>query len=129
MATYFARGGVRDEISTVEKCWALAEALKVIGRPLRKVLILPPDHTRLNSDAGELTRLLYGLLSPKTKVDIMPALGTHSPMTDAQLRMMFGNRIPLSRFKVHDWRNGIRRVGAVPGKLVREWSGGLVDYS
>ena len=129
MATYFARGGTRDEISTAEKRKALAQALKVIGRPLRKVLVLPPDHTRLNSDAGELTRLLYELLSPKAKVDIMPALGTHSPMTEAQLRMMFGQTIPLARFKVHDWRNGIRRVGEVPGKLIREWSGGLVDYS
>ncbi len=129
MATYFARGGVGDEISTAEKQKALAGALKVIGRPLRKVLLLPPDHTRLNSDAGELTRLLYRLLSPKAKVDIMPALGTHSPMTEGQLRMMFGRSIPLGRFRVHDWRNGIRRVGEVPGRLIREWSGGLVDYS
>ena len=83
MATYFARGGAGDNVSTAEKHEALAQALKVIGRPLRKVLILPPDHTRLNSDAGELTRLLYEMLSPKTEVDIMPALGTHSPMTEA----------------------------------------------
>jgi nickel-dependent lactate racemase len=129
MATYFARGGVREEISTAEKRAALAQALKAIGRSLRKVLVLPPDHTRLNSDAGELTRLLYELLSPQTEVDIMPALGTHSPMTEAQLRMMFGETIPLARFKVHDWRHGIRPVGEVPGSLIKEWSGGLVDYS
>ena len=128
MATYFARGGVSDDISAAAKREALAQALKAINRPLRKVLLLPPDHTRLNSDAGELTRLLYELLSPKAEVDIMPALGTHSPMTEAQLRMMFGDSIPLTRFKVHDWRNGIRQVGEVPGKLIREWSGGLVDY-
>ncbi len=128
MATYFARGGARDEINTAEKREALAQALKAIGRPLRKVLVLPPDHTRLNSDAGELTRLLYELLSPKTEVDIMPALGTHSPMTEAQLRMMFGESIPLSRFKVHDWRNGIRqrRRGArQPGSRMVGGLGGL----
>jgi nickel-dependent lactate racemase len=128
MATYFARGGVSDSISTAEKREALAQALKVMGRPPRRILVLPPDHTRLNSDAGELTRLLYELLSPTAEVDIMPALGTHSPMTEAQLRMMFGESIPLARFKVHDWRNGIRQVGEVPGSLIREWSGGLVDY-
>jgi nickel-dependent lactate racemase len=128
MATYFARGGVTDNISSAEKCEALAQALRVQGRPLQKVLVLPPDHTRLNSDAGELTRLLYEMLSPKVEVDIMPALGTHSPMTEAQLRMMFGDSIPLTRFKVHDWRSGIRQVGQVPGKLIREWSEGLVDY-
>jgi nickel-dependent lactate racemase len=119
---------VSDNISAAAKREALVQALKAINRPLRKVLLLPPDHTRLNSDAGELTRLLYELLSPKAEVDIMPALGTHSPMTEAQLRMMFGDSIPLTRFKVHDWRKGIRQVGEVPGKLIREWSGGLVDY-
>jgi nickel-dependent lactate racemase len=128
MATYFARGATGDSVSTAEKREALAQALKLIGRPLRKVLILPPDHTRLNSDAGELTRLLYEMLSPLAEVDIMPALGTHSAMTEGQLRMMFGESIPLARFKVHDWRNGVRHVGDVPGKLLQEWSGGLVDY-
>jgi nickel-dependent lactate racemase len=128
MATYFARGGVNDSLSTADKRDALAQALKVIGRPLRRVLLLPPDHTRLNSNAGELTALLFEMLSPKVKVDIMPALGTHTSMTEGQLRMMFGAAIPLDRFKVHDWRNGIRQVGQVPGTLLREWSGGLVDY-
>jgi len=128
MATYFARGGVTDDIGIAEKREALAQALRVINRPLRKVLVLPPDHTRLNSDAGELTRLLYELLSPKAEVDIMPTLGTHSAMTEAQLRMMFGDSIPLTRFKVHDWRHGVLQVGKVPGKLIHQWSAGLVDY-
>jgi nickel-dependent lactate racemase len=128
MATYFARGGVTDNISTAEKRDALAQALQVIDRPLRKVLILPPDHTRLNSNAGELTHLLYEMLAPNGEVDIMPTLGTHTPMTEKQLRMMFGDRIPLARFKVHDWRKGIKRVGDIPGALLREWSEGRVDY-
>jgi nickel-dependent lactate racemase len=128
MATFFARGGTTDSLTKADKRKALAQALKVIGRPLRKVLLLPPDHTRLNSNAGELTRLLYDLLSPTAEVDIMPALGTHSPMTEAQLRMMFGDTIPLSRFLVHDWRKAVRHVGDIPGSLLKEWSGGLVDY-
>jgi nickel-dependent lactate racemase len=128
MATYFGRGGVNDNITTTEKREALAQALKVIGKTLRKVLVLPPDHTRLNSDAGELTRLLYEMLAAKVEVDIMPALGTHTPMSAEKLRMMFGESIPLDRFKVHDWRKGIRHVGDVPGKLLREWSEGRVDY-
>lgn len=128
MATYFMRGGVGENIATSEKRGALAESLKRIGKPLRRVLILPPDHTRLNSDAGELTRLLYELLSPTSAVDIMPTLGTHSPMTPAQLRMMFGDTIPLERFIVHDWRKNVREVGTVPGALVKQWSEGRVDY-
>lgn len=128
MATYFARGGVNENITTADKRKALAESLRKIGKPLRRVLILPPDHTRLNSDAGELTRLLYELLSPTTMVSIMPTLGTHSPMTEAQLRMMFGDSIPLEHFYIHDWRHNIRRVGDVPGRLLKEWSEGRVDY-
>ena len=128
MATHYARGGVADNISTPEQREALAQALRAPSRPLRKVLVLPPDHTRLNSGAGELTRLVYELLSPKAQVDIMPALGTHSPMTEAQLRMMFGDGIPLRRFKVHDWRHGVRRVGTVPGQLIQDWSEGQLDY-
>jgi nickel-dependent lactate racemase len=128
MATYFARGSVNESITTAEKRAALQEALQRIGKPLRKVLILPPDHTRLNSDAGELTRLLYEMLSPNVAVDIMPTLGTHSPMTEKQLRMMFGDTIPLDRFRVHDWRNGVRQVGDVPSELLRDWSEGRVDY-
>ncbi len=72
MATYFARGGVSDSVSTAEKREALAQALKVIGKTPRKVLILPPDHTRLNSDAGELTRLLYEMLARKSKWTLCP---------------------------------------------------------
>jgi nickel-dependent lactate racemase len=128
MATYFARGGAGENISHADKRAALAALLANQKRPLRRVLILPPDHTRLNSNAGELTRILFELLSPAAEVDIMPALGTHSPMIPAQLRMMFGDRIPLDRFKVHDWRNGVRHVGDVSGALIRDWSGGLVDY-
>jgi nickel-dependent lactate racemase len=128
MATFFARGGVGHDLTTAEKRAALAQALQRIGKKLQRVLILPPDHTRLNSDAGELTRLLYEILAPKTAVDIMPTLGTHSPMTPAQLRMMFGETIPLDRFKVHDWRKDVREVGVVPGSLIKEWSGGIVDY-
>jgi nickel-dependent lactate racemase len=129
MATYFARGAPGDVLTSADKRQALAEALRALNRPLRKVLLLPPDHTRLNSDAGELTQLLFEMLSPKTQVDILPALGTHSAMTESQLRMMFGNSLPLDRFKVHDWRHGIRQVGEVPGKLLKDWSEGLVDYS
>ncbi|MCS7048189.1 MAG: lactate racemase domain-containing protein [Verrucomicrobiae bacterium] len=124
MATYFARGGIHDCLSAEEKRRALRS---IPGRPQR-VLIIPPDHTRLNSDAGPLTAMLYELYSGQAHVDILPAIGTHSPMLPAQLRMMFGDTIPLERFLVHDWRYNIRAVGTVPGSLIREWSEGRLDY-
>jgi len=96
----------------------------------KRVLILPPDHTRLNSQAGPITAMLYEILTARSvRIDILPTLGTHNPMTEAQLRMMFGPTIPLDAFKVHDWRNGIVRKGEITGTRLAELSGGKVDYS
>lgn len=100
------------------------------GATLRRVLLLPPDHTRLNSMAGPITAIAYRLLAGQgAKVDIMPALGTHAPMGEAELRMMFGETIPLDRFLPHDWRNDVVPRGVIPGDKLREWSGGRVDYA
>jgi nickel-dependent lactate racemase len=100
------------------------------GKPLDRVLILPPDHTRLNSMAGPITAMVWEkLVGEGVQVDILPALGTHNPMTEAQLRMMFGDTIPIDAFIVHDWRNGIVRKGEVPGEMLAELSGGKVNYS
>src|SRR5512137_2537886 len=97
---------------------------------LCRVLVLPPYHTRLNSQAGPITAIVYELLTAKgVKVDILPTLGTHNAMTEKQLRMMFGETIPLDVFKVHDWRKGIVRKGEVPGKMLAELSGGKVNYT
>ncbi len=97
---------------------------------LKRVLVLPPDHTRLNSMAGPITAIAYEKLTEEgVLVDIMPTLGTHNPMSEAQLRMMFGDTIPMEAFKVHDWRNGIVRKGLIDGDMLSEWSGGKVDYT
>jgi len=105
------------------------ECLEKAGK-LDKVLILPPDHTRLNSMAGSITAMVYEKLSGEgVQVDILPTLGTHNPMTEAQLRMMFGDSIPLNAFTVHDWRNGIIRKGEISGEMLSGLSGGKVDYS
>jgi len=128
MPTYFQRGTIHENLTTADKRAALQHALQKIGKSPQRVLILPPDHTRLNSDAGELTRLLYEILTPAATVDVMPTLGTHSPMTPKQLRMMFGDTIPLERFLVHDWRQGVRHVGTIPGHLLKDWSEGHLDF-
>jgi len=102
----------------------LAQSMQ--GRDLKKVLLVPPDFTRMNSGAGIITALYYELL-PDAQVDILPALGTHAPMTRKQQIAFFGEKIPENRFLVHDWRKNVRQIGVIPGEYVGEVSEGLMD--
>jgi len=96
---------------------------------LKSVLLLPPDITRMNSGAGKITNMLYHYLEPDCRVDIMPALGTHLPMTRAEQISFFGADIPENRYLVHNWRNGVEKIGVVPDRFVSEVSEGLVNNS
>src|SRR5216110_188418 len=73
-------------------------------KPLKRVLILPPDMTRLHSWAGFLTCELYEQLHKESAVAILPAVGTHLPMSADELNHMFPG-VPHSVFHIHDWRN------------------------
>ena len=123
---YYARGSKTDIITPQEVKDILNKVFDGMGVKNR-VLALPPDHTRLNSFAGPITEMIYGYFGDKL-TDIMPALGTHAPMTDAQLDMMFGN-IPHSLFRVHDWRNDVVTIGEVPKEYVEEISEGKLSFS
>ncbi len=114
------------EITTNE----LHESLEAMlsGRRLKRVLLIPPDLTRLHSRAGEITAWLYHRLSGDCRVDILPALGSHAAMTPGELAAMFGEDIPLRAYIVHDWRRNLKAVGTVPGEYVRDISGGRLSY-
>ncbi len=103
---------------------ALAKSLE--GRDLKKVLILPPDYTRMYSGAGKITAIYYELLKDTCQVDIMPALGTHVPMTEEEWVAFFGEGVPFDRMIVHNWRTDVVKLGEVPGEFVAEVSEGLV---
>ena len=109
----------------------LKEALEksLEGRELKKVLILPPDFTRMYSGAGKITAIYYELLKDKCQVDIMPALGTHAPMTKEEWVAFFGEDVPFENMIVHNWRNDVVKVGEVPASFVSEVSEGLVNNS
>lgn len=128
MAIFAEKSGKDVAISREELRGLIETSLKNIGKKPKKVLLIPPDITRLNSQAGPITEILYDLLSPTAQIDIIPALGTHNAMPENELRSMFGSKIPLSCFKVHDWRNDVILKGTVPGSLLKEWSEGKVDY-
>ena len=123
---YYARGSRQDIITPEEAREALSGVFRTLG-PRKRVLAIPPDFTRFNSYAGPLTEMVFDWYGDAL-TDVMPALGTHSPMTDAQISAMFG-RVPKDRFRVHDWRHDVVTVGEVPAEYVREVSEGRVDYS
>ncbi|MDK2811753.1 MAG: hypothetical protein PWR27_2462 [Petroclostridium sp.] len=94
---------------------------------IKNILILPPDISRLNSYAGDIVNMLYKYFKD-VNIDIMPALGTHTPMTDGEITKMFG-AIPRDRFVAHNWRNDTVKVGEVPADYVKEISDGYMDNS
>ncbi len=102
---------------------ALLESIE--GRDLKKVLILPPDYTRYHSGAGLITNIYYHTLMDRgCQVDIMPALGTHAPVSRQQAELMFGD-IPYESLIAHDWRSDVVRLGEVPGEYLSEITEGL----
>jgi len=123
---YTALGGPDVTLTDDALRDALNDALDRIGSANR-VLALPPDFTRLHSQAGKLTCMAWDYYGEKL-TDILPALGTHYPMKDAEIAEMFPG-VPADLFRKHDWREGIVTVGEVPADYVREVSEGAVDYA
>lgn len=128
MALYTSLGGQDLAISDEQLRELIRQTIDACGARPRRMLLLPPDHTRLNSYAGPITRMIWEEYSSSCEIHIMPALGTHKPMSDAELEMMFGTGIPRSAFRVHDWRNGVRTLGTIPSGVIRELSKGRLDY-
>jgi nickel-dependent lactate racemase len=126
MSLFFAAGSVDAELSGEAVRAGLREALRKLGER-KRVVVVPPDFTRFHSKAGELTEMAWEFYGNRL-VDVLPALGTHTPMTDGQIAAMFG-KTPRELFRVHDWRKDIVTLGEVPGEFVREVSEGLVKYS
>jgi nickel-dependent lactate racemase len=105
---------------------ALAQSLGENKSDLKKVLLLPPDFTRMHSGAGKITSIYYEILKDQCKVDIMPALGTHEPMSSDEIKSFFPN-IPKENFLIHNWRTDVVKIGEVPAEYVKEISEGLLN--
>ena len=122
---YYARGSRGDHLDRADLEQGLIEAFGRLGTR-RRVVLVPPDITRLHSRAGDMACCAWRYFGARIS-DVLPALGTHSPMTPAQIDRMYPG-IPHDRFRVHDWRAGVETLGRVPADYVREVSGGAVDF-
>ena len=113
------------EISSEDLKASVFSGLDKLGER-KKVLVIPPDITRYHSGAGEITSLIYEYYGKKLDA-VLPALGTHFPMTEDEIKYMFRG-IPLKLFRHHDWRNNITTLGTVPSEYVYEVSEGKVSF-
>lgn len=104
-----------------------AAASSISGKSLKKVLLLPPDYTRMYSGAGMITAVYYKLLSQFAEVDVMPALGTHVPMTKNEIEIFFEGAVPPERIIYHNWRTDVVKIGTIPAEFVSVVSEGLVN--
>ena len=116
-----------DGITNDEIRQLLDQFLFSIDKPLKKVLLLPPDYTRMHSGAGRITAMLYSKLKDQAEVDILPALGTHVPMTREEVEVFFEGIVPFEKIIPHRWREDVVLLGEVPESFVFEVSEGLIS--
>ena len=121
MSVYLSVGSSEMEISPDAARAYLFEALRKMGKR-QKILAIPPDFTRFHSKSGELAEYAWEFYGPAL-TDILPALGTHRPMSDKEIATMFGG-IPRRLFRDHDWRHDVVTLGEVPSEFMQEVSEG-----
>ena len=119
----FKTASVEEGLTPEEIKAALLESLE--GRTVKHALILPPDFTRFHSNAGYITNVYYHALTERgATVDILPALGTHVPVTPEQSAAMYGD-VPYERLIPHNWRTDVVRLGEVPAEFLEEVTEGI----
>ncbi len=123
---YYEKGSIETSLSREDLRTGLFEALNRMGGK-NKVLAIPPDYTRLPSKAGDLTEFAWEYFGKKL-TDVLPALGTHTPMTPDQISHMFG-KMPADLIREHDWRNDVITLGTVPAEFIKKVSEGAVEYT
>ncbi|MBD3309433.1 DUF2088 domain-containing protein, partial [candidate division KSB3 bacterium] len=133
MATLCKHGDATMVIDQSQKEQLVEESVQAIidqqGQVPKRMLLIPPDMTRLHSDAGNITQIIYKKFSSSIHIDIMPAIGSHFAMTEEEIREMYGAEIPLERFLVHDWKNEVTVLGEIPADEIQKISGvNEVDY-
>jgi nickel-dependent lactate racemase len=122
---YFQAGSEKTVLGSEDLKKGLFIALEKLGSR-KKVLAVPPDFTRFHSKAGEMTTYIYQYYKDSL-TDILPALGTHTHMSDAEIDEMYKG-VPKSLFRIHDWRKDVVTAGVVPGDFISRISEGKVDY-
>jgi len=102
----------------------------------RRVLVLIPDGTR-TMPMPRMFQILEQELGPRVAaLDYLVALGTHSPMDDAQLSRHLGSPVAAGRagqrrIYNHHWDDpqAFVTLGEIPARQIRELTGGRLDQN
>ncbi len=100
----------------------------------KRVLMIIPDGTR-TMPMPLMFRLFQELLAPRVKaLDYLVALGTHQPMSDAQLSKLVGRRVVQGQAGQahifnHEWSDpaNFRHIGTIPASEISRLSEGLMS--
>jgi nickel-dependent lactate racemase len=125
MSLYCSTGGVESDLFPQLQN-LLVESLAKLGQRNR-VLVVPPDHSRVHSRSGDLTRYAWEYYGDKLQA-VLPALGTHAAMKPEEIARMFG-AMPQELFRVHNWRTEVETLGEIPADFIREQSEGKLNYA
>ena len=126
MSLSCATGSAENDLSPQRLRDLFVESLAKLGKRNR-VLIVPPDQSRVHSRAGDLTRYAWEYYGDQLQA-VLPALGTHAAMNPEQLARMFG-AMPTELFRVHNWRTDVETLGEVPAEFILEQSEGKLSYA
>lgn len=122
----YCQSGSENTIITKNDLEHIIEETLVRLGSKKRVLVIPPDITRVHSRAGEITALIYKHYGDNLK-DILPALGTHASMTGKEIQKMYTS-VPSGLFRIHNWRNDVVTAGVVPSEYISEITEGKLDY-
>ncbi len=102
----------------------------------KRVLMIVPDGTR-TAPIGLMFKTIYDLVSGQVqKLDVMIALGTHQPMSEAQINARLEidatqrhTRYAKVDFFNHAWDDAasLQEIGVIPADEIRALSGGLFE--
>ncbi len=129
--TLVGEGAPDRRLSDADVQRVLQEGLAPLELENRRVLIIIPDGTR-TMPMPLLSSLLEETLAPRVAaLDYLVALGTHQPMTDAQLTRLLGRPVidgtaGRSRVFNHRWDlpDTFATLGTIPAAEMRQLTGG-----
>jgi nickel-dependent lactate racemase len=128
------RGYTDRDLTDDEAREIVREGLGTLAVDGRRVLILIPDGTR-TMPMPLMFDLFQELLVPRTAaMDYLVALGTHQPMSDAQLSKLVGQpvvngQVGRSHVFNHEWGNpsNLVTLGVIPADAISQITGGLMS--